>query len=393
MGTAHAYQTAAGTRYRARYRKPDNTAGEKRGFKTKKEANLYIANVEVSKATGTYIDPKEALVTVGELAPAWLARKKQALKPSAYAPLETAWRVHVEPRWARTQIGKIRPSAVEDWIAELGTGSAVSTRKRTDLSGKPKSASVVIRAVGILSGILDGALRDGRLPSNPAAKATNLPRKMSKKPRRYLNHAEVFRFASFAPDYTREVQIVTLSYTGIRWGESVGLRVRDVNFLRRRLQISQSATEVAGVIHVGPPKSWEERAVPYPEFLDEPLAKLCEGKGPDELVFPAAGGGFAMRPDTSASGYSWFLASLRKAGLERLTVHDLKHTAASLAISAGANVKAVQSMLGHKSATMTLDTYADLFDDDLEAVATRLNEHAYASNVGKSWANSPAALA
>ena len=52
-----------------------------------------------------------------------------------------------------------------------------------------------------------------------------------------------------------------------------------------------------------------------------------------------------------------------------MTPHDLRHTAASLAISAGANVKAVQRMLGHASASMTLDVYSDLFDDDLDAVA------------------------
>ena len=60
----------------------------------------------------------------------------------------------------------------------------------------------------------------------------------------------------------------------------------------------------------------------------------------------------------------------------RVTAHDLRHTAASLAVSAGANVKAVQKMLGHKSAAMTLDVYADLFDDDLDAVAERLEESA-----------------
>jgi len=61
------------------------------------------------------------------------------------------------------------------------------------------------------------------------------------------------------------------------------------------------------------------------------------------------------------------------AGIEPMTVHDLRHTAASLAISAGANVKAVQRMLGHASAAMTLDVYADLFDDDLDAVANALD--------------------
>jgi integrase len=56
-----------------------------------------------------------------------------------------------------------------------------------------------------------------------------------------------------------------------------------------------------------------------------------------------------------------------------ITPHDLRHTAASLAISAGANVKAVQRMLGHAKASMTLDVYADLFDDDLDSVANRLD--------------------
>lgn len=67
---------------------------------------------------------------------------------------------------------------------------------------------------------------------------------------------------------------------------------------------------------------------------------------------------------------------------ERLTPHDLRHTAASLAISAGANIKALQRMLGHKSAAMTLDTCADLFGDDLDAVAERLNRRATVSNMG-----------
>jgi integrase len=68
-----------------------------------------------------------------------------------------------------------------------------------------------------------------------------------------------------------------------------------------------------------------------------------------------------------------FDVAAQTVGLAGLTPHELRHTAASLAIGAGANVKAVQRMLGHKSAAMTLDVYADLFDDDLAAVADRLD--------------------
>jgi integrase len=111
------------------------------------------------------------------------------------------------------------------------------------------------------------------------------------------------------------------------------------------------------------------------------------GKGMDDLVFvDSTMGSFPHRPDTSVGRQSWFVTSLCKADLERLTPHDLRHTAASLAISAGANVKAVQRMLGRKPAAMTLDTYADLFEDDPDAVAQRLHEQASEStDVGLLW--------
>lgn len=64
------------------------------------------------------------------------------------------------------------------------------------------------------------------------------------------------------------------------------------------------------------------------------------------------------------------------AGLAGLTPHELRHTVASLAVAEGANVKAVQRMIRHASAAMTLDVYADLFEDDLDQVADRLDQTA-----------------
>jgi integrase len=96
------------------------------------------------------------------------------------------------------------------------------------------------------------------------------------------------------------------------------------------------------------------------------LARQCEGKSRADLLFPGPAGDYLRRP-RARSG--WWDKAVRVAGLPRLTPRELRHTAASLAVSAGANVKAVQRMLGHASAAMTLDVYSDLFDDDLEAVA------------------------
>ena len=78
------------------------------------------------------------------------------------------------------------------------------------------------------------------------------------------------------------------------------------------------------------------------------------------------------RPDQRKGRFVY--AKKRSGVQEDLTIHDLRHTAASLAIASGANVKAVQRMLGHASAAMTLDVYADLFDDDLDSVSLALHE-------------------
>jgi integrase len=69
----------------------------------------------------------------------------------------------------------------------------------------------------------------------------------------------------------------------------------------------------------------------------------------------------------------WFDEAAEMIGRPGLTPHEMRHTAASLAISAGANVKAVQRMLGHASAAVTLDVYSDLFDNDLDTVSAALD--------------------
>jgi integrase len=129
------------------------------------------------------------------------------------------------------------------------------------------------------------------------------------------------------------------------------------------------------------PKNHERRSVPFPKFLVDDLAAQMRGKRREDLVFSAPGGGVLRIATFRTRVFNPAVDKLR--GLDddgkpttdwpRPTLHDLGHTAASLAISAGANVKAVQTMLGHKSAALTLDTYADLFPDDLEAVANALD--------------------
>jgi integrase len=218
-----------------------------------------------------------------------------------------------------------------------------------------------------------------RLAVNPAKGVENLPRKTGKR-RVYLSADDVYQLSDECGQH--RTLVLVLAYTGIRWGEVVGLRVRDVEFLRRRLSVSQNAVQL-GVRHtVGPTKGRKSRSVPVPEFVLNELSMQCAGKAPADLVF-GDGTRFLPRPKSSTG---WFQAAVKRAGVQKITPHDLPHTCASLAVSAGVNVLALQRMLGHTSPAMTLDTYSDLFDDDLDAVAVTLQSRYSRSSVGKMWA-------
>ena len=282
MGTITPYSTAGGRRYRARWRTPERKQAEKGGFRTKRDAELHLASVEVAKSRGEYVTASASRITVGELATRWLSNKEHSLKPSSFHSLAVSWRVYGAPRWSETPIGDIRPSDVEDWIRRLSTGLAPTSRTKSQAHAdrvKPRGATVVYRAVGVLAGILDGAVKDNRLAKNPARGADNLPRKETHKPRRYLTHEQVADFARVVDDPTRGTLVLVLAYTGLRWGEAIGLRVRDLNMLRRRIDVNPLRDEVDGVIRVGTPKNWERRSVPFPRSSPRTDRAAVRGEG------------------------------------------------------------------------------------------------------------------
>jgi integrase len=357
VATVEKYQNASGaTLYMVRYRQPNNVQTKRRGFKTKRAADAFAASVEVKKMTNEYVAPTLGRVTVGKLGPWWLARQQGHMKPSGWRSYESAWRIHVAPRWESVPIAEIRYSDVAAWVAEL------SSRR---------GAVIVETAYSVLARILDDAVRDRALASNPA-RGVKLPRRA---PRRnvYLTRDQLGALADEAGRYRSLVLL--LGTVGLRWGEAAALRVSDIDFLRRRIHLHRNAVTVGKQTWLGTLKSNKNRTVAVPGFVADALAETAEGKSRDELLWPSQAGGYLAPPAARESWLSGAVARCQQADktFPRVTAHALRHTAASLAISAGANVKVVQRMLGHSSAAMTLDVYADLFDTDLDEVAERLD--------------------
>jgi integrase len=279
--------------------------------------------------------------------------------------LESAWRVHVSPQWGKVAVADVDLLSIEAWIGNM--------------SAKGAGASTVLRAHGVLSGILGDAVKAKRLAANPARGVENLPRKTARR-HVYLSADDVHRLADESGQH--RALVLVLAYCGARWGEAIALRVHDVGFLQRRLSVSENAVQLSVNHAVGPTKGRKARWVPVPAFVLDELSVQCQGKASGDLVFPGPDGRYLPRPKSSAG---WFAAAVTRAKVQKITPHDLRHTCASLAVSAGVNVLALQRMLGHTSAKVTLDTHADLFDRDLDAVAVALDNRYSPESVAKMW--------
>jgi integrase len=342
-------------KWRARYRDP---AGKERArhFARKVDAQRWLTSMEAAKARGEWIDPARSRMTVGDWSQRWLAAQVQ-LKPSTYARYAGVLRRQILPSWRTVSLAQITNVDVAAWVAQL-TADGLGAR-------------TVQKAHRVLSMVLDLAVRDRHLLSNPAV-GVRLPRGESPA-KRFLSADQVAALAKAAEK--DRVLVLVLAYCGLRFGEAAALRVADLDLLRRRIRVDRSVTDVDGHMVTPTPKTHIRREVPLPRFLAQELAAHVVGRSAEDLVFTSPQGAILRLNNFRRRSLIEPAAAI---GMPWLTPHMLRHTAASLAVSAGANVKAVQQMLGHASAAMTLDVYAGLFGDDLDAVADRLDELASA---------------
>jgi len=329
--------------------------GERSGeyFERKSDATSYRDEQRARLSTGSYVAPKAGRLTVEQVYEEWLTQQAHAADSTA-AKRESAWEVWVSPKWARVAVADIRRSAVRAWVTEMtNEGAGVATLEN---------------AVEVLRLVLGLAVEDRRIVENPAAGVKLPPREH--KPRAYLSHEQVWLLADTI-DARYRTLVLMLSYCGLRFGEAAALEVRDIDFLRRRVEVRQQVTEVKGRLVWTPTKGKRRRSVPFPKFLVDDLSLLCVDKRRDDQVFLAPKGGTLRLNSWRKRTWNTAINTLREVDdFPAATPHDMRHTAASLAISANANVKAVQTMLGHKSAALTLDIYSDLFPADLDGVAT-----------------------
>jgi integrase len=282
---------------------------------------------------------------------------RPALKPKTVRSYESLLTSRVFPTLGGYPIARIVPSDVQAWVNEM--------------MSEGLSASRIRQAHVVLSQALTSAVRDGRIGRNSAL-GVKLP-KLERREAAYFEPDIVERIAAAMPrPYDLFVRV--LGTLGPRYGEAAALRRRSVNLLTRRLSIEESMAEVSGRVIFGPTKSHATRKLPLTPSLAAALDRhLNEGVGPESaaLVFTSRKG--APSRHRNFHRRIW-VPTLERLHLPPVGVHVLRHSAAAALIHSGAPPKAVQQILGHRSAAFTLTVYGHIFEADLDKVADDLEQ-------------------
>jgi len=241
----------------------------------------------------------------------------------------------------------------------------------------------VVKAHQILAKVLRSAVKAKLIASSPCDD-TELPA-IETHEQRFLTPAEIFEVAE-AIDPTYRTMVLTAAYSGLRFGELAGLRAERVDLARSSLHVTEICTEVRGALLYGPPKTKAgRRRVPLPRFVVDALTEHLTDVEHGALVFTNADGTplrannwrrRIWQPACIAVGQGEIAESATTKSGETylgLRPHDLRHTAISLWIAAGASPNEIARRAGHASVATVLDRYGHLLPGTEERVNDALD--------------------
>lgn len=344
--------------WRARYRGPDGRH-HSRSFDRKIDAERWLRAALGRVDRGEWVDPEHGHIR-------WADYSAQLM----------AGRIHLSPRTIETDL-RCHQRATP-WVGDVPVSRLTPEllrRMMSELTASGYAPETVAKTMRWVRLTLNQAVRDRRILSSPA-QGLRLPQ-VRRSDMRLLDPGDVEALAAALPERYGSLAIVA-AYTGLRWGELAGLRVADVNMLRRRLTVSSALIEASGQLpSLGTPKSSaSERTITLPHVVIESLAHHLEHHPPnDGMVWTTDQGAFLRR---GSFGRIWRRAVAESVGAP-CRIHDLRHTHASWLIAAGEHPKAIQTRLGHSSIQVTIDRYGHLMDGLDDRTADRLDAIAQTS--------------
>ena len=356
--TGHVFRVdrARGPVWYAKYRLPDGRQVQKKigpawtgrgrpatGTFTRRTAEDWLRDVLDQARRGTL----PGLVATGALfddaCEEWLryVAAERDCKPSTLRDYRSTVQAHLLPAFGGVRVEEVTAEAIEHWRAGFDAGRG---RGRRPLSNRTKN-----KLVTVLHGIFERARKVYGLPTNPVASVERLRARFDPMRFSFYTPEEVQALARAAASEQDAAVFLAAAFTGLRRGELVALRWREVDFARQTIRVSASYAN--GELTL--PKSGKGRSVPMAPPVASALARLGQRErwtGPDDLVFVGAGGSYL---DASALRRRYVVAQ-RAAGLRPLRFHDLRHTFGTLAVEHVASLVELQAWMGHADIKTTM---------------------------------------
>jgi integrase len=337
---------------------PKRQVGTREGLtRSQAEGELRRLRFEVKPVAGT-VGPALTLAELGSRYTAHLER--QGRKKSTLVAVDSILRVWLTPFFAERDLRKIKVEDVQDLIRMMEKGSRPGPKQAGDRRhGRPVGPKSIRNYIGTLSALLGFAERRGWLPVN-VARRVDLPAAPRHEEIRFLEQAEIHTLADAATAGAYQsldrALYLTAAMTGLRQGELVALRWRDIDWPAGRIRVRQN--HVLG--EFGTPKSKRSsRSVPMADAVAGELDRLSKARGgedPGDLVFadPSTGG-----PLDKAAILRRYRKALKAAMLdEKHRFHDLRHTFGTRMAGAGVPMRTLQEWMGHRDIETT-QRYAD----------------------------------
>ncbi len=300
--------------------------------------------------------------------------ERRGLRPATVQSYRTLLALQVDDRLGRTSLSEITPAQLN-----LLYDRMLRTGRRNGKGGL--SPRTVRYFHTVLKKALADAVRAGHLTRNPAAFA-DPPSPRAARPPVYpvWTPDELTQYLLAVKDDPHYVAFHLAAATGLRRGELLGLRWCDIDCERRQLRVVQALIEVGHELTVGVPKTERSRRVVALDArttdlltAEREIAECRQGFDDRDLLFKTEAGD----PIHPALFSYYFSRSIRRAGVRRIRLHDLRHTHATHALQAGVHPKVVSERLGHSTVTITLDTYMHVLPsmqrDAAEAVAALID--------------------
>lgn len=324
----------------------------KRGFDTKREALEWERKFLLQQTA-------DLTMTFEDFVQIYISDMQTRIREHTWQTKNSIIEGKILPYFKDRKISEIAPKDVIQWQNEM--------MNLRDEKGRAFSQTYLKSMHNQLSAIFNHAVRFYELKSNPAAKVGNMGKKESSKEMLFWTKDEYLKFADAMMDKPISFYAFEMLYwCGIRMGEMLALTPADFDFVKSTVTINKSYQRLSGKDVVTEPKTPKSnRIIAMPDFLCEEMKEYIKslyGHSANDRIFPITKSYLHNEMDRGS----------KEAGVKRIRIHDIRHSAVSLLIEMGFSAVAIADRVGHESIDITF-RYAHLFPSKQAEMAGKLS--------------------